>query len=271
MKTIGIIGCGNMGSAIAAAMAGDPRWSIALTDTRSEHAAQIARSCHATAMSLQALLQASSLVILAVKPQVIGSLYADLKAFSTKVGWISLIAGVSLETLSQQLGSDRIVRIQPNIAAQVGKAVTAVTPHPLADADLIEETYSIVRTFGTAFAIPEEHMAAFTGVSGSAIAACLTFLHGVAMGGFALGLPYTTALALIRDTAESATALLRESGRNPIELATTVCSPGGTTIEMMQVLGQAGFEGTLMEAVRAVGDKVHYLDEKAALNASAGQ
>lgn len=267
MKTIGIVGCGNMGSAIASALAKDTNWEVLVHDTRTEHVHQFAQTVHVRAVELDELLSASSIVVLAVKPQVIGYLYERLRHGCTHISWISLIAGVTNDTLAAELGTEQIVRIQPNIAAQVGKAVTAVVPHPKADPAFIEETFNIVRQFGSAYGIPEDQMAAFTGVSGSAIAACLLFLHAVAMGGVQEGLSYPLALSLIRDTAESATAVLRETGRNPIDLAITVCSPGGMTIEMMHVLQSSGFEGILMDSVEAVAEKVRMLDELAASRA----
>jgi len=260
MKNIGFIGCGIMGGAIAKALSKDPQYHIYLNDTRSEQADALAREIGAIACSLEALMENCTLVVLAVKPQVLPSLYASLRKLGEGKRWISLAAGVALETLETQLRSTQIVRIMPNIAAQVGKAVTAISPHPQADCNFVDEVAAISRQFGSSYSIPEAQLAAFIGVSGSAIATCFSFLHGIAMGGVDEGLPYLTALALIRDTTESATALLRETGKNPIELMTNVCSAGGTTIEAMKVLAEGAFEATLMESVTASSEKAKALE-----------
>jgi len=267
MKNIGFIGCGIMGGAIAKALSKDPGFKIFVHDTRLEQAESLARETGATACSFDTLMANCSLVVLAVKPQVLPSLYTSLRKLSEGKRWISLAAGVALETLAQQLMSTQIVRIMPNIAAQVGKAVTAISPHPQADPLFVEETTAITRFFGSSYSIPEAQLAAFIGVSGSAIATCFSFMHGIAMGGVDEGLPYQTALALIRDTTESATALLRETGRNPIDLMTNVCSAGGTTIEAMKALADGAFEATLMESVTASSEKAKAL-EMAAKNHS---
>ena len=264
MKTVGIVGCGNMGSAVAAALSNDKDWNVLLYDIRQEYAKDIATSLGASYYPLTELLKQSEIVVLAVKPQVIGSLYKELYPYSSTCSWISLMAGVTLDTLEKRLRSNQIVRIQPNIAARVGKAVTAVAAHERAENSFVETTCAIVRKLGSAYQIPESLIPAFTGVSGSGIAACLSFLHGIAMGGVAQGLSYPMALSLIRDTAESASAIVRESQKHPVDLLTTVCSPGGTTIEMMQVLEQGAFQGILMDAVRATADKVRLLDELSA-------
>jgi pyrroline-5-carboxylate reductase len=264
MKNIGFIGCGNMGGAIASALAKDPDWNIHIHDARTEHAQEIAKKTGATACSLEALMESCDLVVLAVKPQVLPYLYPSLRKIGT-IGkkWISLAAGVALETLEKELGSTQIVRIMPNIAAEVGKAVTAITPHLKADPALVVEVSTIARQFGTSYGISEEQLAAFIGVSGSAIATCFAFMHGIAMGGVDEGLPYPTALALIRDTMESATSLIRETGRNPIDLMTNVCSAGGTTIEAMKTLADGSLESTLMESVTASAEKAKALEEAA--------
>lgn len=267
MKNIGFIGCGIMGGAIVKAIRKDPQFHIYVNDTRSEQAQALALETGATACSLDSLMENCALVVLAVKPQVLPSLYTSLRKRGEGKRWISLAAGVALETLEKELMTTQIVRIMPNIAAQVGKAVTALSPHPQADSGFVDEVAALTRQFGTSYHIPEAQLAAFIGVSGSAIATCFSFFHGIAMGGVDEGLPYQTALALIRDTMDSATTLMRETGRNPIELMTNVCSAGGTTIEAMKVLAEGMFEATLMESVTASSEKAKAL-EMAAKNHS---
>ncbi|MHC1692182.1 MAG: pyrroline-5-carboxylate reductase [Sphaerochaetaceae bacterium] len=263
MKTIGFVGCGNMGGAIVNAIAKDPEWNIFIHTAHPEHAREIARRVGGNACALDELMAKSQLVVLAVKPQVLPYLYGTLKPLGADKRWISLAAGVSLETLEKELGSDQIVRLMPNIAAQISRSVTAVSPHHKADPVFVEEVFNLVHQFGTAYGIPENQLSAFIGVSGSAIATCCAFLHGVAMGGVDAGLPYPTALALIRDTMDSAIALSRETGKNPIDLLTSVCSAGGTTIQSMKALAEGGFEATLMESVIAATEKAKAMEDAA--------
>lgn len=259
MKTIGFIGCGTMGSAIVRNIAPLNTWNILLHDIREEVGKDLASETHSTFVSLEQLLEQADTVVLAVKPQSLFELYVQLKSYQA-TQWISLVAGVSLETLSQQLHSSDIVRIMPNIAASVGKAVTAVSPHKEAETQFVEEVMAFVNTFGFGHQLEEKDLAAFIGVSASAIATCFAFLHGMAMGGVQQGLPYATALTLISDTVEGATALSRQTKRHPEELLTQVCSPGGTTIEAMKIVGESGFMGILMESVEAASEKARELE-----------
>jgi len=262
MKKIGIIGAGNMGGAIAQALSSEKEWQVSIFDLDKAKLDSL-KDCTAV-NSLEELVQGEDLLLLAVKPQVLPSLYPILrKAGSRQKKWISIAAGVSLETLTENLGTEEVVRYMPNLAAQVRQSVTAVTPSLKASAALKDTALVIAELIGTAFILPEDQIAAFTGISGSAIAYVLQFFHALAMGGVKEGLPYPQALAIARDTALSAAALQKAGEENPVKLATMVCSAGGTTIEGMQALAEGAFDATVMAAVSASSAKFRLLEEKA--------
>lgn len=265
MKKIGIIGAGNMGGAIAQALSSEKDWQVSIFDTDKSKLGAIT-GC-TIAKSMEDLVQDEDLLLLAVKPQVLPSLYPLLrKAGSRQKRWISIAAGVNLETLTENLGTEEVVRYMPNLAAQVRQSVTAVTPSLKASATLKETALVIAELFGSAFILPEDQIAAFTGISGSAIAYVFQFFHALAMGGVKEGLPYPQALAIARDTCLSAAALQKKENANPVALATMVCSAGGTTIEGMQALAEGSFDATVMAAVSAASAKFRLLEEKAKQN-----
>lgn len=265
MKKIGIIGAGNMGSAIARALSSEKDWHVAVYDTDMSKLEGLG-DC-TIAKSLQELLQSEDLLLLAIKPQVLPSLYPLLRNLgSRQKKWISIAAGVSLETLTENLGTENVVRYMPNLAAQVRQSVTAVTPGAKASDSLKETSMAIAQLFGSAFLLPEDQIAAFTGISGSAIAYVFQFLHAIAMGGVSEGIPYPQALAIARDTCLSAVALQKQEDANPIALATKVCSAGGTTIEGMRSLAEGNFDATVMAAVSASSDKFRLLEKMSGQN-----
>lgn len=262
MNKIGILGAGNMGSAIALALSSGKEWQVSIFDTDRTKLESL--TCCTAAETVDALLQSADLLLLAVKPQVLPSLYPLLrKGGSRQKKWISIAAGVSLETLTENLGTEEVVRYMPNLAAQVRQSVTAVTPGAKASPLLKEKALAIAELFGSAFLLPEDQIAAFTGISGSAIAYVFQFLHALAMGGVKEGIPYPQALAIARETCLSAAALQKKDNANPVELATMVCSAGGTTIEGMRSLAEGSFDATVMEAVSASSEKFRILEEKA--------
>jgi len=262
MKKIGIIGAGNMGGAIANALIAEKEWRVTIYDTDTARADSLG-GC-TIAPSLEGLIQSEELLLIAVKPQVLPTLYPLLrKAGSRQKQWISIAAGVSLETLTENLGTEEVVRLMPNLAAQVRQSVTAVTPALKATDSLKERALGIAGLFGSAFLLPEDQIAAFTGISGSAIAYVFQFFHALAMGGVKEGIPYPQALAIARETCLSAAALQKKDNTNPIGLATMVCSAGGTTIEGMQALAEGFFDATVMAAVSAASAKFRLLEEQA--------
>lgn len=260
MKTMGFIGCGNMGGAIIRSVGPSGNWKVLVYDVRPELAETIAKESGSQYRDFDRLMDESDIIVLAVKPQILPELYDKLSSYRGKQ-YISIAAGVSLDTLATRLKTTDVSRIMPNIAAAVRKAVTAVAVHAQAASDLPQTVMTFADTFGAAHQLPEKFFSAFVGVSGSAIATAFEFLHGIAMGGVHEGLPYTTSLKLICDTVESATNLVRETGRHPQELLTTVCSPAGLTIKTMQVLYENGFSGTLMESVEAASQGAVAMEE----------
>lgn len=265
MTRIGFIGCGNMGGAIATALSKLEDWTIMLHDNDVTKANSLAKNISASvASNLHQLIQDNDILLIAVKPQVLPSLYGEFRAAgSQNRRWISIAAGVPLEILRKELATDQIVRFMPNIAATVGKAVTAVAPAQGADGTFVEKAFEVARSCGSAFPLAEKDFPAFIGISGSAIAYVFQFFHALAMGGVDEGIPYPTALAIARDTCISAAALQCETGKGAIDLATMVCSAGGTTIQGMKALAEGSFDATVMEAVSAAARKSRAMEEMA--------
>ncbi|MGH0052308.1 MAG: pyrroline-5-carboxylate reductase [Sphaerochaetaceae bacterium] len=260
MEKLGIIGCGNMGGAIAASLQMD----VSLYDSDREKAEQLANKDNITvADSMETLFSTCSTLLIAVKPQILSTLFTRFKTLgSSKKRWISIAAGVPLSVLTEQLETKEIVRFMPNIAAQLKSSVTAVAPAEGCSTSHQELSLQVASSFGSAFLLPESQFSAFIGISGSAIAYVFSFLHGLAMGGVEQGIAYPQALQIANSTLKSAFSLVEATKANPVELATRVCSAGGTTIEGMQTLAQGGFEGLVMRAVTAASEKSRTLEAR---------
>lgn len=246
---IGIIGCGNMGGAIATAL-----HKKGLPVCATDHTPRKVEETGTEYLTLPALLKQADLIVLAVKPQTIASLWDDLEGQKGK-RWISLVTGTTIETLTKRLQSQEVIRFMPNIAAQAGASVTAVTPSEGASEEFKEQAMQIANSFGSAFLLPEKLMAPFIGISGSGIAYVFQFLHAMALGGTREGIPYTKSLEIARDTLFSAAALQKTTGKNPIDLMSGVCSAGGTTIEGIEALEKNNFDHAVIEAVTAAAEK----------------
>jgi pyrroline-5-carboxylate reductase len=265
MKRFGILGCGNMGSAIirALALCEEQTYELIVFDTDHERAAMIAFEVSGTvAGSIGELVQHSDITLLAVKPQILPQLYPLLRS-DEQHRYISIAAGVSLATLSEQLNSTQIVRFMPNIAASVAQAVTAVAAHQLADPAFTREAVQAARSFGTVSELPEHLFPAFTGISGSAIAFFYQFLHAVALGGTREGIAYQESVRIAAQTFSGAVELLNHSGADPIALLTSVISAGGTTIAGIQELERGALNSTVISAVQATAGRAIELSRPA--------
>lgn len=250
MRRIGIIGCGTMGSAIALSLDGG---ALVYDSLESQRELIRGKAGIEVAASLTDLLQRSETVLLAVKPQSLPALYPTLSSYERR--WISIAAGVSLSRLSRGLKSEAVVRMLPNIAALEQKSVTALVAHQGCSPSFVKEAIMIGERFGAVVELEEHLFDGFIGISSSAIAFMLEFVHALSMGGVAEGIPYPLAKGIVSATLKSTAALLDSSNRHPVELVSSVCSAGGTTIEGVAALADGAFEATVMDAVRASAQK----------------
>ncbi len=258
---ISIIGAGNMGAAIARALYSD--FEIAVYDPAADKARALAEECEGI-MALDDIGQTSpsDVILIAVKPQVLPSLYNVLRELDTDL-WISIAAGVPLSVLEDHLGTNSVVRFMPNIAASTKKAVTAIAVGKGVPSEGREAAFRIASSFGTAYFLSESLFPAFTGISGSGIAFFFEVMHHMAMGGVRAGIPYPEALSIVRDTMASAADIQKSSGKNAIELETMVTSAAGTTIEGIKALQDGSVGSSMMKAVAAVVSKSIDMEEKA--------
>lgn len=263
MARISVIGAGNMGGAFAEALSKRKDISLCIYDSCRPCAEKIAGTkANVTVLDSMDQARGSDVVVIAVKPQVLPQIYDQLSAL--KPGFfISIAAGVTLEKLTKNLTSEKVVRFMPNIAAKIGHAVTAVAYSPALSSDERKMAMDIALSVGTAFELEETLFSAFIGISGSGIAYMFEMMHQMAMGGVRQGIPYPKALSIVADTMLSAANLQKETGKNAVELEAMVCSAKGTTIEGVAALTEGGFGAALINAVTAAARKSEELEKKA--------
>jgi len=256
MKRIGIIGYGIMGEAFAAGFLRKlPQLSLIVHDEKEERRDAAKRERRiSVAASASEVLQGSDLCVLSIKPQDFAAFAADVKGAAHGRPVISILAGRKIQAVADSLGTDQVARFMPTLAALKGASMVGVSFHPEAGAAMRADALALAAALGTALEIPEKLMSAMTGVSGSGLAFVLQFVHGMAQGGVAAGFDYRTALAVAVAGLEGAASLLKD-GAHPMELASRVTSPAGTTIQGVRALEKAGFTAAVMEAVEAAAQK----------------
>ena len=197
---------------------------------------------------------AAEVLLLAIKPQVIDTIaaeMADSKFPVAKPLVISILAGVPLARLEAIFPQQAVIRAMPNTPATVGGGMTAITAGKLVEERHRSLATAIFQAVGEVVEVPESLMDAVTGLSGSGPAYVALMVESLADGGVAAGLPRVIAAQLALQTVLGTAQLLQESGWHPAELKDRVTSPGGTTIAGIAQLEKAGFRSALIEAVKA--------------------
>jgi pyrroline-5-carboxylate reductase len=250
VKTIGILGFGNMGAAIAAGLQKAGGFSLAVNDIRVERMGEAReRFGLETVEDKKDLFARCDIVVLAVKPQEWRGLAPLLGGMGRGRAAISVMAGVGLAGIREELEADVVARLMPNLAAREAKALVGVAFGEPAPEEFREATLEVARAIGTPLEVPEALMAAVTGISGSGIAFVFAFIHAMALGGVSVGLAYPKALEAALATIDGAVEVVRRSGESPTEWLARVISPAGTTIRGIEALEAGGFTHSVMQAV----------------------
>lgn len=204
-----------------------------------------------------AVVAASEIILLAIKPQLMEAVGAQLAAARTGAPplLLSILAGITLSRLQSYVPEWPIVRAMPNTPATVGAGMTALAAGIHAEATHLQEARRIFRSVGDVVDVPESLMDAVTGLSGSGPGYIALVIEALADGGVAAGLPRATAMQLALQTVRGTAELLMQTGWHPGELKDRVTSPGGTTIAGIAQLEAAGLRSALIQAVRAACDR----------------
>ena len=197
-------------------------------------------------------------LVLAVKPQTFARAAADARRFvgpDTRV--LSIMAGITLDTLTRDLGAARVIRSVPNTPARIGRGVTAYVAAPACTAEDRALVEQLLEPLGAVEPmIGERLLDAVTAVSGSGPAYVFLLAECLAAAAEQEGIDKDTALRLANATVAGAGALMLETGEAPNLLRKQVTSPGGTTEAALDVLGAGDGLGPLLRrAVAAAAQK----------------
>lgn len=260
IPTIGFIGTGNMGSALARAVRRElPEAEIRVSNRRPEKAEALAEEIKGEAVTNQGIARNCGVIFLGVKPNTVPAVLetlAPIFAGRAKLPvLVSMAARISLSELEELAPGLPVVRIMPNTPVSIGQGVTLYTCGSRAGENVRDLVLALLAGSGSMVEIPERQMDAAGVVAGCGPAFVDLFLEALADGGVYCGLPRDLALRLAAEMTAGAAKLALESGQHPGALKDAVCSPGGSTIRGVRELEQAGFRGGVMDAVIASAGK----------------
>ena len=174
-----------------------------------------------------------------VKPQSLDEIKLKLKGLSKKnVTFVSMLAGIKINRLEDIIGkNESIVRIMPNLPAEILKGVTAVKENKRVEPKQSKNLALLLEAFGETVKIVEERkFDAVTALSGSGPAYIFLIAELMTEVGINLGLSYDEAFKLVKHTIDGAGSLIVNSSLKPQKLRENVTSPGGTTHEALAVM-----------------------------------
>lgn len=261
MVTFGFIGTGNMGSALAhAARKRLSGAQILLSNRTAEKARLLSKELSCKAADNTAVASEAEYLFLGVKPQMMNDMLAQiapvLAARKDRFVLVTMAAGVSIRRIQELAGGDYpVIRIMPNTPSSIGEGMILYTAGPGVTDEELKVFLDAMAGAGRLSPLPEHLIDAGSSVSGCGPAFVDLFIEALADGGVACGLPRAAALELAAQMVAGSARLVLESGKHPGALKDAVCSPGGTTIQGVRALEQAGFRGAVMDAVIAAYEK----------------
>jgi pyrroline-5-carboxylate reductase len=267
-KRVGFLGAGNMGEAMIKGLLQTglvPAAAIAATDVRADRLQQIAKQYGVRAASSNVeLVGEADVVILAVKPQIMGVVLKEISgAVDRGKLLISIAAGVPVAALRAALGKPaRLIRVMPNTPALVLEGVTAIARAEGLEPGDLEMAQELFGAVGRVVVLDEEALDAVTGLSGSGPAYVAIVIESLADGGVKMGLDRATAMTLAAQTVLGSARLILETGAHPGQLKDMVASPGGTTIAGIAALEEGGVRRTFISAVERATQRSRELGGK---------
>jgi pyrroline-5-carboxylate reductase len=208
-------------------------------------------------------IKKAEVIILAVKPQDVNNVVKELKGLSAKQLVLSIAAGVTLETLRKGLAHSCIVRVMPNMPAQIGEGMTVWTTTAGVTQKQKEMAKAIVSACGEELYVAnEKYIDMATALSGSGPAYVFLVIEALTDAGVHIGLPRDVAEKLVVETVIGSARAVKGTGKHPATLKNMVTSPGGTTAEGLLQLETGGLRSLLLRAVIAAFDKAKSLGAK---------
>lgn len=257
-----LLGCGKMGSALLQGWLaqGVSRGAVHVIDPYPSDWLQ------EQGVSVNAALPSDpAIVLIAVKPQMMGDALDALQGFGGDTVFLSIAAGTPIAAFEAAFGtSAAIIRSMPNTPAAVARGITAIIGNQNATAAHLDLAEALLSAVGQVVRLEtEDQIDAVTGVSGSGPAYVFHMIETLAAAGEAQGLSAELSMQLAKATVAGAGELAMQADETPTQLRINVTSPNGTTQAALEVLMDEtnGFPPLLKRAVKAAADRGRELRE----------
>lgn len=214
--------------------------------------------------SVVAAVENADCVLLSVKPQNYNEVLEEIKSvvdYDKKL-YISIGAGITVESVSKALDGALVVRVLPNLPMTIGMGVSVICKNDSVSKIDFEFINSIFASSGSTVIIDEKDMNAIIGVTSSSPAYVFKFIDAICKGATAQGLCGEELLDVVCDVLIGSAILLKQSSDSPSELISKVASKGGTTEQALIKLDEGGFDEVVKSAMIACTARANELGKK---------
>ncbi len=268
-KRVAIVGMGKIGGTLTSALLKRGVIPPAQLQGTSGHpeSAQAASSQYGISVACDnaAAVAASDLIILAVKPQTMPTVLAEIRG-TVRIDqlFITIAAAIRTRYVEETLGgSVSVIRGMPNMPCLVEAGMTVLCPGRRVSEGQLSLSKEIFSAVGRVAVIDREDlMDAVTGLSGSGPAYAYIMIESLAEGGVKVGLPRQLATTLAAQSLLGAAKMVLETGEHPAQLKDFVTTPAGTTMDGIMALEEGGIRVTLIRAVNAATERSQALAQQ---------
>jgi pyrroline-5-carboxylate reductase len=260
-RKVAIVGGGKIGESLLAGLISsgwrEPR-DVVVTGRREERVRELEEryGVHGTLSNAEAV-SGASLVVVAVKPQDFDGLLGEIGGLLTPEQTVlSVAAAIPTAQIESRIAAGvPVVRAMPNAPALVHEGMAGVCAGAHAADEHLALAEEVLTHLGAVVRVPERYMDAVTAVSGSGPAYFALLAEAMIEAGILLGLGRETSTQLVVQTMLGTARLLRDEKIHPVELREAVTSPGGTTIQAIRELEQAGVRAAFLNAIQAAMER----------------
>lgn len=254
--TVGFIGYGNMGQGVARGLVNGGVVGVgnivAYDIDRDRLMRDTTQLGARAAASAEEIVAESDVVVIAVKPNLVGEVMAPLAdALDGKIV-LSIAWGMWNDQLEAIIPGTSHLSVVPNLPIGVGSGVLVVEQSHTLEYEQMALVRSLFEPIALLETVDTAHMSVAGIVSSCAPAFTAVYIEALADAGVKYGLRRDTAYRLAAKMVEGTGAQIIEQGMTPAALKDGVCSPGGATIKGVVALEHEGFRGAAISAIEAV-------------------
>jgi pyrroline-5-carboxylate reductase len=265
---VGIVGAGVMAEAIIGGLVADRAVEagmlVASHPRRERREALAERHGVRPVAANRDALAGTDVVVLAVKPQMLGRVMRELRGeLAAEQVVVSIVAGATIRTLVDGLQHAAVVRAMPNTPSQIRRGMSVWSASEACTARQRDLARGILRALGDERQVDDEAFVAMaTALSGTGPTYLFSVMEALIDAGVHLGFPRELAHDLVVETLIGSAEFAQRSELHPAQLRNAVTSPGGTSAAAIYELEKGRIRTVLSDAVWAAYRRTLELGER---------